>query len=322
MYMAKIAFLFPGQGSQQVGMAAELCEHYPEARAVLQEVDDALNQKLSRLMRDGPIEELTLTQNAQPALMAASIATLRVLEKQLGKPIHQIANYVAGHSLGEYSALAAIGVLSLNDTAKLLKLRGEAMQRAVPQGVGAMAAILGLEMEALEAVVQQTLQAPENNGEILAIANDNGGGQIVISGHAAAVERAMLAAKEKGAKRALPLPVSAPFHCELMRPAAKEMEIALAAVNFAPCHLPIITNVTADAESHPNNLRNLLVDQVCGRVRWRESMIKLASLETFNLVELGSGKVLSGLAKRIDPRLEAVAAGDLTSMENLLKQLG
>ncbi|MFK7867073.1 MAG: ACP S-malonyltransferase [Alphaproteobacteria bacterium] len=314
--MAKKAFIFPGQGSQQVGMALSLCDSYPVAKAVLQEVDDAISQNLSRIMFEGPIETLTLTENAQPALMAASLAVVRVIEDQLGKKLYECAAMVAGHSLGEYSALCAAGVLSLSDTAKLLKLRGQAMQAAVPAGKGAMAAIIGLDLAAVESLVAACAET-----EVLAIANDNGGGQLVISGAASAVERAMIAAKAAGAKRALPLAVSAPFHCALMQPAADKMAGALENTVFAPSPIPIIANVTATLQQDSARMRDLLVEQVCGRVRWAESVETMAANEIGEAYELGTGKVLAGLVKRISPAIQAVSAGDPASLEPVLKAL-
>ena len=298
----KRGFVFPGQGSQAVGMGRALAEEFGEARAVFAAVDDALGQKLSQLMWDGPESELTLTENAQPALMAVSMAVVRVLAEN-GVKLSENAAYVAGHSLGEYSALTATGALELEDAARLLKLRGQAMQRAVPVGVGAMAALLGLEFEAVVEVAEEAGQGEE----ICAAANDNAVGQVVVSGHAAAVARAIDLAKERGAKRAMELPVSAPFHCALMQPAADEMQAALAETNIAAPAVPVIANVPAAPVIEPEEIRQLLVEQITARVRWRESMIWLADNYAGNLVELGSGKVLAGMARRIDPRLTATA---------------
>lgn len=296
------AFVFPGQGSQAVGMGQALAEAYPEAKQVFEAVNDALGQDLSALMWGGPDDELTLTENAQPALMAVSIAVIRVLEAR-GLNLADAASYVAGHSLGEYSALTAAGALKLEDTARLLKLRGQAMQRAVPVGVGAMAAVLGLDFDAVSDIAAQAA----GDGEIVSAANDNANGQVVISGHAAAVARACELAKENGAKRAMELPVSAPFHCALMQPAAEEMAAALAETDISSPVVPVIANVTAQATDDADTIRQLLVEQVTGSVRWRESMIWAADNGVTELVELGSGKVLTGMARRIDARLSAKA---------------
>ena len=296
------AFVFPGQGSQAVGMGQALAEAYPEAKQVFEAVNDALGQDLSALMWNGPEDELTLTENAQPALMAVSMAVMRVLEAR-GLKLSEAASHVAGHSLGEYAALTAAGALQLEDTARLLKLRGQAMQRAVPVGVGAMAALLGLDYDA----VAQIAEEAASGDAIVNAANDNANGQVVISGHAEAVERACALAKERGAKRAMTLPVSAPFHCALMQPAADEMAAALAETNIAAPVVPVIANVTAEATSDPEAIRDLLVAQVTGSVRWRESMIWAAENGVRELVEFGSGKVLTGMARRIDDRLSAKA---------------
>ena len=307
------AFVFPGQGSQTVGMGRALAEAYPEARAVFAAVDDALGQKLSDLMWNGPEDELTLTENAQPALMAVSIAAMRVLEAR-GLDLANAASHVAGHSLGEYTALTAAGALQLEDTARLLKLRGQAMQRAVPVGVGAMAALLGLDFEAVAEIAEEAA----SDDDICAAANDNANGQVVISGHAAAVARACDLAKERGAKRAMELPVSAPFHCDLMQPAADEMQAALAETTInAPC-VPLIANVTAQAVSYGDTIRDLLVQQVTGSVRWRESMIWAADNGVTELLEVGSGKVLTGMAKRIDGRLAAKALNTPEDIDEFL----
>lgn len=312
------AFVFPGQGSQTVGMGRALAETYPEARAVFAAVDDALSQKLSDIMWDGPEDELTLTENAQPALMAVSIATLRVLEAR-GLVLADAASHVAGHSLGEYTALTAAGALQLEDTARLLKLRGQAMQRAVPVGVGAMAALLGLDFDAVaEIAAEAASNDSASDGEICAAANDNANGQVVISGHAAAVARACDLAKERGAKRAMELPVSAPFHCALMQPAADEMQAALAETEISTPTVPVIANVTAAAVSDADTIRGLLVQQVTGSVRWRESMIWAADNGVTELIELGAGKVLTGMAKRIDTRLAATALNTPEDIEAFL----
>lgn len=310
------AFVFPGQGSQAVGMGVDLAEAFPLAREALEEVDDALGQRLSRLMREGPEDELTLTENAQPALMAVSLAAVRVIEAEGGKPLSEIGAFVAGHSLGEYSALCAARAIPLADTARLLKLRGQAMQKAVPVGEGAMAAILGLDLADAEAVAEAAAQ-----GEICAAANDNAPGQVVISGARAAVERAIVLAKEKGAKRAMMLPVSAPFHCDLMAPAADAMGRALAETDILPPALPIVANVTAEVATDPSVIRKLLVEQVCGRVRWRECVLTMKGEGVDTLVEIGAGKVLSGLARRIDRELTGVAVNGPADVEAFLESL-
>jgi [acyl-carrier-protein] S-malonyltransferase len=308
------ALLFPGQGSQAVGMGKSLFDAFREARDVFEEVDDALNQPLSSIMFEGPMETLTLTENAQPAIMAASIAALRVLQAECGFRVEDAA-YAAGHSLGEYSALAATGALSLSDAARLLKLRGQAMQRSVPQGKGAMAALLGVDYAVAEEIAK--LAAAD---EVCSVANDNASGQVVISGAKAAVDRALEIAKEKGAKRSVLLQVSAPFHCPLMAPAAGAMSEALAVVRMqTPC-IPIVTNMTAAAETDPETLKRLLVDQVTGMVRWRESMEYLAKQGVNEAVEIGTGKVLSGLMKRIAPHLEMMAVGTLEDVAALIPQ--
>ena len=295
------AFVFPGQGSQAVGMGKELAGAMPAARHLLEEVDDALGQNLTRLMFEGPEEELVLTENAQPALMAVSLATVRVLE-DAGMDLTKAAAFVAGHSLGEYSALAAARAIGLGDTARLLKIRGQAMQRAVPVGVGAMAAILGMDAkDALDVVAEAAA------GEVCAVANDNGGGQVVVSGDKAAVERAIELAKEKGAKRGILLPVSAPFHSPLMEPAAEAMADALADVDIRAPAVPLVANVSASSVTDPGEIRKLLVDQVTNLVRWRESVLYLRDQGVDKLVELGSGKVLTGLTRRIDREIQASA---------------
>ncbi|MDG1437872.1 MAG: ACP S-malonyltransferase [Emcibacteraceae bacterium] len=314
------AFVFPGQGSQAVGMGKDLSDNSTTARAVYEEVNDALGQNLSGLMFDGPIEDLTLTFNAQPALMAASIATVRVLEVEFGIKIAEAGSYVAGHSLGEYSALAAAGTLSLSDTAKLLKLRGEAMQRAVPVGIGAMAAIMGAEFSVIEAIAAEAAK-DSGDDEVCTAANDNADGQVVISGHKGAVERAMALAKERGIKRAIPLPVSAPFHCPLMQPAADEMAAALAVTTFNAPSVPVITNVTADAVSDPNALRDQLVEQITGRVRWRESVLKMGELGVTDLTELGTGKVLGGLVRRINKEITGNSIQTMADIEAFAETL-
>ncbi|MCE2510189.1 MAG: ACP S-malonyltransferase [Alphaproteobacteria bacterium] len=312
------AFVFPGQGSQAVGMGKELADAFDSAREVFEAVDDALGQSLSRLMFEGPEAELTLTENAQPALMAVSLAALRVLEKEGGIALGQAAACVAGHSLGEYSALAAAGALELGVTARLLKTRGEAMQKAVPVGEGAMAALLGLD---LEAAAEVAAKAAEETGGVCAAANDNAPGQAVISGSVAAVERAIALATERGAKKSVRLPVSAPFHCPLMQPAAERMREALADVSIAPPVVPLMANVTAKAVSDPETIRKLLVEQVTGMVRWRESVLGMQALGVTALVEVGAGKVLSGLARRIDRELQSIAVGTPADVDAFLASL-
>ncbi|MEO3429643.1 ACP S-malonyltransferase [Pelagibius sp. CAU 1746] len=311
-----LAFVFPGQGSQAVGMGQALAAAFPVARHTFEEVDDALGQKLSRIMAEGPEEQLRLTENAQPALMAASLAVVRVLESEGNLSLADKAAYVAGHSLGEYSALAAAGSLQLADAARLLRRRGQAMQQAVPVGEGAMAAVLGLDLEAAQAVAEEAAQ-----GEVCQAANDNAPGQVVLSGHAAAVERAIEIAKEKGAKRAILLPVSAPFHCSLMAPAAEVMAEALAGVEVKMPAVPLVANVTASHLSDPEEIRRKLVEQVTGMVRWRESVAYMAGQGVETLVELGAGKVLSGLSKRIDRSLSALSAETPEEVEAVLAQL-
>jgi len=308
------AFVFPGQGSQAVGMGVDLAAAFPVAREVFQEVDEALKQSLSKLMREGPEGDLVLTENAQPALMAVSVAAMRVLEKEGGKSLPEMAAFVAGHSLGEYSALAAAGALSLADAARLLKRRGLAMQKAVPVGVGAMAALLGIELEPALEVCEEAAQ-----GEVVAVANDNGGGQIVVSGNKAAVERAVEAAKGKGCKRGMLLPVSAPFHCPLMKPAADEMAEALEGVAIAPPRVPLVTNVSADETSDPATIKKLLIEQVTGRVRWRECVLAMKGKGVHTLVEVGTGKILTGLVKRIDREMTGLAVNSPADVEAFLK---
>ena len=310
------AIIFPGQGSQSVGMGRGLASQYPEAREVFEAVDDALGQKLSAVIWNGPDEELTLTENAQPALMAVSLATFRVLENQ-GFNLSNHADYVAGHSLGEYSALAASGALTLTDTAKLLRIRGKAMQQAVPVGVGAMAALLGPDFDT---VVEIAAKASTDE-EICSAANDNAPGQVVISGSAAAVARAIDLAKEAGAKRAVELPVSAPFHCSLMSPAADAMRDALADVEISAPQIPIVTNVTAASCSDPEEIRSRLVEQVTGSVRWRESVEWLCLNNVTELVEVGSGKVLTGLARRINRELVALAINEAEDVDAFIASL-
>ena len=296
------AFVFPGQGAQTIGMGKALAEAYPTAQAVFDEVDEALGEKLSALIWEGEAETLTLTSNAQPALMATSLAAIRALETE-GVAVTE-ASFVAGHSLGEYSALAAAGSLSVGDASKLLRVRGDAMQKAVPVGVGAMAAILGLDFETARAVAEEAAQ-----GEVCQAANDNDPSQVVVSGHKAAVERACELAKEKGAKRALLLPVSAPFHCALMQPAADAMKEALASVTLNAPRVPLVANVRAEAVSDADTIRSLLVEQVTGSVRWRESMGYMAAQGVTEIWEIGAGKALSGMIKRIDRSVATKAIG-------------
>lgn len=298
------AFTFPGQGSQVVGMGKTLADAFPAARAVFEEVDSALGEKLTSIIWDGPAETLQLTENAQPALMAVSLATMRVLEAEAGISLTRDAAFVAGHSLGEYSALAAAGSLSISDAARLLRTRGLAMQKAVPVGVGAMAALLGLDYEAALAVAEEAAQ-----GDVCHAANDNGGGQVVVSGDKAAVERALEIAKTKGAKRAMLLPVSAPFHCRLMQPAADAMAAALAGVTINAPVVPLVSNVLASAISDPVEIRQRLVEQVTGTVRWRECVLYMASHGVTRFLEIGSGKVLTGLVKRIAEGAVGTAVG-------------
>lgn len=296
------AFVFPGQGSQVVGMGKALADAFPLAKVVFDEVDAALGDRLSALMWDGPIETLTLTENAQPALMAVSLAGMRVLQAEAGLDLARDAAFVAGHSLGEYSALAAAGALSLADTARLLRTRGRAMQKAVPVGAGAMAALLGLEFDAAVAVAAEAAQ-----GQVCQAANDNGGGQVVVSGDSVAVARAVEIAKRKGAKRAMMLPVSAPFHCALMQPAADVMAQALAAVPVRRPVVPVVANVLAKPVVDPGEIVRSLVAQVTGTVRWRESVAFMASQGVTTFYEVGAGKVLSGLVKRIAEGAAGVA---------------
>jgi [acyl-carrier-protein] S-malonyltransferase len=307
------AFIFPGQGSQTLGMGKALAESYAPAREVFEQVNDALSQDLTAIMWGEDADALNMTENTQPALMAVSVAVTRVLESQGGFKMADKGAYVAGHSLGEYSALTAVNTLELSICAKLLKLRGQAMQRAVPVGQGAMAAILGLSFDEVEALTKDAG---------CELANDNSDGQVVVSGHKDAVEKACAMATEKGAKRAIMLPVSAPFHCALMQPAADEMKGALAEAQFNAPTLPVITNVTADAQNNPDMLRDLLVDQITGRVRWRESVGVMGDLGVTNMVELGAGKVLSGLVRRINKDITCANSETPEDIEKLLEILG
>ena len=310
------AFVFPGQGSQYIGMGQMLANSFPEAREVFQEVDDTLSQKLSQIMFEGPQGDLNMTENTQPALMAVSMAVVRVLEKQGGFALADKCTYMAGHSLGEYSALSAAGVLGIADTAKLLKIRGVEMQKAVPVGVGSMAAILGMEMEAVAKIAAEAA-----GDQICEAANDNSDGQIVVSGHKEAVERAVALASEQGAKRAVVLPVSAPFHCALMEPAAKAMAEALGEVEFIKPSVPVVANVTAQGESDPAVLKALLVDQITGKVRWRESVLWMRDSGVSELAELGAGKVLSGLTRRIDREVKSQSIETPEQVEAFLEGL-
>ena len=296
------AFVFPGQGAQTIGMGKALADAYPTAKAVFDEVNEALNEDLSALIWNGDIADLTLTRNAQPALMATSIAAMRALASE-GVNI-SAASFVAGHSLGEYTALAAAGALSLSDTARLLRVRGTAMQEAVPVGIGAMAALLGLDFETARDVAQEAAQ-----GEVCLAANDNDPSQVVVSGHKAAVERALIIAKEKGAKRAMLLPVSAPFHCSLMAPAADVMASALEGVEITAPNVPLVANVAATAVTDPAEIRSLLVAQVTGSVRWRESVGYMAAQGVTEIWEIGAGKALSGMIRRVDKSIATKSVG-------------
>lgn len=311
------ALTFPGQGSQAVGMGKALAEVFPAARELFEEVDDALKQPLSRLMWQGPEADLTLTENTQPALMAVSLAVMRVLEREGKFDWTKHVTLVAGHSLGEYSALAAAGAFSVSDAARLLKTRGQAMQRAVPVGQGAMAALLGAEIDQAEAISKEA----SSGNEVCTVANDNAPGQVVISGHKAAIERAAEIAKTKGVKRAMMLPVSAPFHSPLMVPAAREMEEALGQAAVKPPRVPVISNISVKPESDPDTIRKLLVEQVTGRVRWRETIAGLRERGITSVVEVGAGKVLTTMAKRIDKDLPATAIETPQEIEAFVKTL-
>lgn len=311
-----IAFVFPGQGSQKVGMGVELAAASPAARAVFDEVNDALSQNLFAIMRDGPEDALTLTENAQPAIMAHSLAIARVLEHEFGVVLTQKGEAVAGHSLGEYSALAAVGAFSLADTARLLKLRGQAMQAAVPVGIGGMCALLGADLEKATALAEAAAE-----GEVCEVANDNDPGQVVLSGHAGAIARAVELAKDFGCKRAVPLPVSAPFHCSLMQPAADAMAEALAQTQPQPMLLPVYSNFTATLTADPAVERDLLVRQITGRVRWRESMAAMGAAGITQFVELG-GKVVAPMIRKIVPQSEQHSVVTMAELEALAKEIG
>jgi [acyl-carrier-protein] S-malonyltransferase len=311
------ALVFPGQGSQMVGMGSELAARFPVARDVFAEVDDALNQPLSRLMAEGPQDELTLTENAQPALMAVSMAVLAVLAHEYGKDLAELGRFVAGHSLGEYTALTAAGSFSVGDSARLLRIRGLAMQSAVPVGEGAMAALIGVELAMAEEIAAEATR-DTYDGAVCVAANDNAPGQVVISGSRVAVERALQIAALRGAKRSVMLPVSGPFHCPLMAPVAEVMAEALAQVSIGSPRIPLVSNVTAAEVVDPVQIRALLVQQVTGMVRWRESVLYMRSHGVSEIVEIGAGKVLSGLARRIDRGLTGVAVGTPAEIESLL----
>jgi len=310
------AFLFPGQGSQAVGMGKALAEAFASARETFQEVDDALSRKLSKLMWEGPETDLVLTENAQPAIMAASLAVIRALEREGGLNLAKHARLVAGHSLGEYTALCAAGAFTLADTARLLRTRGRAMQDAVPVGVGAMSALLGIDIEGAEAAAREA-----SSFGVCVVANDNAPGQVVISGAKEAVEKAGEIAKSKGAKRAMALAVSAPFHCPLMQPAADRMAEALAGILIRPPSAPLVANVTATETAEPDTIRRLLVEQVTARVRWRETVASFRALGVETTVEAGGGKVLTGMVKRIDKDLAAVALDTPGDIEAFAKTL-
>jgi [acyl-carrier-protein] S-malonyltransferase len=311
-----LAFVFPGQGSQAVGMGRDLAEAFPVARHLFEEVDEALDQKLSKIMFEGPEETLILTENAQPALMAVSMAVMRVLAEDGNVTVANKAAFVAGHSLGEYSALAAASAISLGDTARLLKLRGQSMQKAVPVGVGAMAAIIGPELEVVRDIAAQAA-----GGQVCDVGNDNAPGQVVISGDTAAVERAVKIAADQGVRRSIMLPVSAPFHCALMEPAADVMQDALADTNLSVPVVPVVANVTAEAVSDPDVIRELLVRQVTEMVRWRECVLHMKEQGVDTLIELGAGKVLGGLTRRIDREMTGRSVQGPDDIDDLLKNI-
>ncbi|HTV45729.1 MAG TPA: ACP S-malonyltransferase [Stellaceae bacterium] len=317
----KRALVFPGQGSQVVGMGRDLAAAFPAARRLFDEVDDALSQPLSQLMFGGPESDLTLTENAQPALMAASLAAIRVLESEGGLDLRRHVAFVAGHSLGEYSALAAARALGVGDAARLLKLRGQAMQRAVPPGEGAMAALIGLDVATARAVAAEATQAGLDKDELCAVANDNAPGQVVVSGHRAAVERAITIARAHGARRAVILPVSAPFHSPLLASAAAVMAEALGRVTLNPPLVPLVANVSARAIRAPAEVERLLIEQVTAMVRWRESVLFLADSGVAQIVEIGAGRVLAGLVRRIAPDLAALSVGLPGEVAALIREL-
>ncbi|MDA0228713.1 MAG: ACP S-malonyltransferase [Proteobacteria bacterium] len=314
------AFVFPGQGSQKVGMGQDLAQAFAAAREVFEEVDEALGEKLSATIFNGPDEELRLTRNTQPALMAMSMAVIRVIEQESGQKVAALAAAVAGHSLGEYSALAVAGAISLPDAARLLRLRGDAMQRAVPVGEGAMTALLGADLAVAEEIAAEATSDPAS-AEVCTLANDNAPGQVVLSGSKAAIDRAIVLAGEKGVRKAVLLPVSAPFHCPLMAPAAEAMATALANVDIRPPSVPVFANVSARPVYEPDKIRDLLVRQVTAMVRWRECVAAMAAEGVEMLVETGAGTVLKSLTRRIDPELNAVAVGGIDEIESFLKSL-
>lgn len=311
------ALIFPGQGSQYIGMGKALADSYAEAREVFQQVDDSLNQNLTKIIFEGSESDLNLTENTQPALMAVSMAVIRVLENQGAIDLNKICAFVAGHSLGEYSALTAVKSFNIFDAANVLKLRGRSMQAAVPVGVGSMAAVLGMEFDTVKSIADEV-----SGQETCEAANDNSVGQVVISGHKAAVEAALALASERGAKRAVMLPVSAPFHCSLMKPAAEKMEEALSAVNMSAPVVPVVSNVTAQAETDPATIRSLLVQQVTGMVRWRESVIWMKEQGITEMAEIGAGKVLSGLVRRIEKDINCHAVETPEQIEAFIEHLG
>jgi [acyl-carrier-protein] S-malonyltransferase len=310
------ALMFPGQGSQVVGMGKELAATFSEAREVFSEVDETLKQRLSELMFDGPIEDLTDTRNAQPALMAVSVAVVRVLEKQGGMALPELAHYLAGHSLGEYSALCAAGAISLSETATLLRIRGQAMQDAVPKGLGGMVALVGTDIDMAQAIVKEARAAGACQ-----VANDNGGGQVVVSGEMAAMDQVVMLASKYGIKRAVKLPVSAPFHSSLMEPARLVMQEALSKAKISRPSVPVIANVTAEQVIEPSAIRQLLAEQVTGMVRWRESIQELKRKEVVQAVECGAGKVLAGLVKRIEPGIETASLQEPKDIEEFLNTM-
>ena len=316
------AFVFPGQGSQSVGMGRDLAEAFASAREVFQEVDDALGQHLSKIIFEGPMEDLTRTDNAQPALMAVSLAVLRVLEREGGVDMKRDVALVAGHSLGEYSALAATGALGIAQTARLLRVRGNAMQKAVPVGKGGMAALIGVDMDRAASLCTEAAEFTDEAGrthrQVIEVANDNGGGQVVVAGEMAAIDRIIAIAREQGIKRALKLPVSAPFHCSMMEPAAEEMRAALANAVINTPVVPVVANVTAAKVSGPDMIRDLLVRQITGTVRWRESVEAMVGMGVDSFVEIGAGKVLAGLVRRINGDVATRSVGTPADIEAYL----